>query len=406
MSLPTIEPLPDENESLPPARRRRQRRMIVPPGSSDRDEFLQELSLRTVPSFDFFLFSLLSGITLGAGLLLDAPALFFLAALLAPFMAPAIGIALGTITGSVRFVLQSLIGLAIGSLIVFISGMLAGWAATMLPERIYLQASFHSQFSWPGFLILALGAGMAGYLIVRAPHTRPLVASVAIAYGLYLPIGTAGFGLISGASGLWPNGLFLFLLHLIWAALFGTLVLAMLGLRPLNAAGYLLGILYASTGIAAIALTFSAPPQITLPAALQQPTEEVSSGYVTLQPSATPTQTFTVTPSPTPVPPTATATPTRTLIPSLTPSLTITPVPTPIWAKIYASGSNGALIRAEPSYDSTIVQSLLNDTLVEVLPDSNDNSGGTTWVHVRTSAGKEGWIVRSLLRTATPAAGE
>src|SRR5512138_711867 len=115
MSLPSIEPIPDENENLPPARRRRQRRRIVPPGSGEQAEFLIQLSERMVPSFDFFLFSLLAGLTLGLALLLDSPALVFLAALLAPFMAPALGISLGTIAGTLRFVMQSLGSLSIGS---------------------------------------------------------------------------------------------------------------------------------------------------------------------------------------------------------------------------------------------------------------------------------------------------
>jgi uncharacterized membrane protein len=404
MSLPTIEPISDDTHSLPPARRRRQRRMIIPPGTAERAELLQELSLRVVPSFDFFLFSLLSGLVLGAGLLLDTPALIFLAVLLAPFMAPVIGVALGTVTGSIRFIVQSLVSLLIGSLIVFLTGMLAGWAANLLSERAFVQAGFYSHFTWPSFAILALGALLVNYLIARAPESKPQVSSVAVAFGLYLPIGTAGFGLISGVSGLWPQGLALFLVHLVWAVLIGTFTLTMLGLRPLNAAGYFLGLIYTAAGIGAIAMIFASPPQITLPAALQ-PTEEATAQYVALQPSATVTPTSTLTPTFTPVPPTPTSTPTRTLVPSPTPSVTITPVPTPMWAKVAVTDANGALIRAEPNFEARVIQSLLNETLVEVLPDLVDNTNGVTWVYVRAPSGKEGWIVRALLKTATPAPG-
>ena len=57
------------------------------------------------------------------------------------------------------------------------------------------------------FRVRALGAGLTAYLIVRSPHQKPLVTSVAIAYELYLPAGVAGFGLTSGIGTLWLNSL-------------------------------------------------------------------------------------------------------------------------------------------------------------------------------------------------------
>jgi uncharacterized membrane protein len=377
--------------------------MITSLSSGDRGSFLRELAQRTVPSFDFFLFSLLSGAVLGVALLSDSPALVILAALLAPFMAPMIGISLGTTTGSLRFLLQSLGSLSIGSLIVFLCGAVAGWAVTLLPQRVYQQAAFHSHFTWPDFILLALGVGLTAYLLVRAPSQKPLVTSVAIAYGLYLPVGTAGFGISSGITGLWPDGLLLFVTHLILSALVGTLVLAVLGLRPQNAVGYLLGIIYAVVGVSAVALFANQPP--AAPAvSVVQPTDGVTAGVeaqvLTPTSSSTPSQT----PTSSAVPFTPTPTRTRTLVPTRTATLTITPVPTPIWARISAAEGNGALIREEPNYEAKVVQSLLNGTLIEVLNEV-ENNGSVAWVHVRTVEGKEGWIVRTLLRTATPAPG-
>jgi len=399
MSLPTIEPLPDENESLPPSRRRQQRRMIIIPSTDEQGEFLRDLSLRTVPSFDFYLFSLLAGLALAAAILLDSLALYVLAALLAPFMAPVIGISLGTVTGTIRFVLQSLGSLIIGNLIVFLCGALAGWAAHWMPGREFQQVLFHSRFTWPDFLLLALGAGLAAYLTARAPNQKPLVASAAIAYKLYLPIGVAGFGLSSGAGTLWPDGLLMFFMYLIWAALIGTLVLGIAGLRPLKAAGYVLGALYGAAGLAL--LIFAAGPALVMPAP-DLPSVQVGAVQTnTATPSATASPEPEPTHSVTPEPPTPTLTSTRTLVPTGTPTLTITPVPTPVWALISASEGGGALIRAEPNYNAEVIQSLLNGTLVEVLPEVI-NEGGVAWVHVRLVNEKEGWIVRGLLRTATP----
>jgi uncharacterized membrane protein len=381
--------------------------MILPSDSSEHARFLRELASRTVPSFDFFLFSLLAGICLAAALLLDSPALVFLAALLAPFMAPVIGISLGTITGTVRFILQSLGSLSIGSLIVFLSGMVAGWAVHLLPQHIYQQAALHSHFTWPDFIVLGVGVGLTAFLIVRSPNQKPLVTSVAIAYEIYLPAGVAGFGLSGGITGMWQNSLGLFFTHLVWAALIGALMLGLLGMRPLNAAGYLLGAVYALIGLAAVAVVYST--QVSAPLIPAQPVGVVITASMEPQrQSSTPNPVSSSTPLPTnsqaPATITPTSTTTNTLVPTRTPTLTITPVPTPVWARISASEGNGALVREEPNYNAKVVSSLLNGTLVEVLPDVVNN-GGVAWVHIRMVNDKQGWIVRSLLRTATPAPG-
>lgn len=404
MTLPSIEPLPDENTSLPPARRRRQRRMILPQDSSEQAEFLRELAREIVPSFDFFLFSLFAGAALGVAILLDAPALFVLAALIAPFMAPAVGIALGTVAGKGRFILQSLGSLATGSLIVFLCGALTGWAANLLPARAYQQVAFHSRFAWPDFVLLIIGAALTTYMIARAPRQKPLVSSVAMAYGLYLPVGAAGFGLTSGIGGLWPDGLALFFNHLVWAVIAGIIVLAFLGLRPLTRAGIIAVVVYVLVGLAALSGALAALSQVNIlpPAVTEQ-------GAAASQPSATSAPTLPASPGPTRLPsstpvPAQNPTPTRSLVPTLTATITITPQPTPVWARINAMQGDGALVREKPDYNATVVSSVLNGTLVEILPEV-DSSGGATWVHIRLVNGKDGWVVRSLLRTATPAPG-
>lgn len=411
MTLPSIEPiLPEDSGPLPPARERRKRRAVLTPDGSDRAAYLNSLSQRVVPSFDFFLFSLLSGLVLGAGLLLDSPALVFLAALLAPFMAPVVGLALGTITSSARFWAQALASLLVSGLMVFVSGLLAGWMSVFLPPAHLLQAAFFSRFEWSGFLVISLGIGLTTYLVVRDPDKRPLISSAAIAYGLYLPAGAAGFGLSAGLPAIWQGALGLFLLHLLWAALLGTLLLIVLGQRPLQSAGYVLALAYAGLTVLAFLLTLSVQPQPAVVAVAGSPTavQAAQSAATTAparstanQPPATagaPTNSPTA--SLTPRPPSAT--PTNTLVPSATATITITPMATPVWARITAKEGNGALIREKPDYNATIVQSLLNGNLVEVLADVY-NAGGVTWVRVRTVDGKEGWIVRSLLTTATPA---
>lgn len=391
MSLPTSESLNPEEESMPPARRRRARRMIASGDRSERAAFVEELARRVYPSIDFFLFSLLSSLILGAAALFDAQALFVLAALVAPFMGPLIGLSLATIIGSWRFFLQSLGGFIVGALLVFGAGLAAGLLAEAWPELSYPQSGFHALFTWPDFFVLTVGAAVTTYLLVRAPKQRPLVASTALAYEIYLPIGVAGFGLTSHAAGLWPNGLLVFAIHLGWAALVGAVTLLLMGLRPFNLFGYALGASLGMMGVAALIVVSGVGIAMRAQAPLISPT-----------PSVTPTASLTPLPSLTPVPPTSTPLPTNTLVPSRTPTLTISPAPTPVWARIKPNDKGGALVREQPNYDAPIVKSLLNDTLVQVLPDVYQ-SKNVTWVKISTPDGVEGWIVLTLLVTATPA---
>lgn len=394
MSEPASEPLfPNEAGPLPPARRRRRRRLLIPGDEGGRSAFLQEFAQRTTASLDFFLFSLLAGLALVLALLSDSAAFFVLAALLSPFMAPLVGLSLGVTAGSVGFFFRSLGSLAIGSLLPFLAGLLAGWLSRFWPVQTE-QAALRASISAPDLAVLTLGAGLTTYLMVRSQKQKPLATSVALAYELYLPIGVAGFGLAAQLPDLWPNALQVFLVHLAWAALVSIGVLVISGLRPRTAfAPILLGVGLVTAALAA-ALWFSGPRLFQLGLPLMPAAE------ATATQAPPPTLVATLTPSPAD----PTRTPTNTLVPTRTPTLTVSPAPTPVWAKIVAGSSDGAFVRAEPSLEALVVKSLLNGMLVQVLPETAQNNN-VTWVHVRTTDGIEGWIVRSLIATATPVAG-
>ena len=396
MNLPSIEPiLPEDPDSLPPARRRRSRRINFSGTSqNERAEFLSDVAHRVTPSIDFFLFTLLSGVAVAAALVLDSPAMFLLAVLLAPFLAPVMGLAFGTLLGSPGFFLQAFVAILFGGLTQFGMGALAGWAVQFFQPVMVTQANLHAAFSWPDVLLVTLGAGLTTFLLVRSPDSKPLISNVALVYVLYLPIAVAGFGLTSGAPGLWPDGVIVFAVHLAWAVLVGAIVLAVLRLRPLNLFGYTI-----TTSLVLVCI-LAAVAILGYGTARQQQLALPPPGIAL--PSHTPTVTDTRIPTDTPVPPTMTITPTNTLVPSATPTLTLTPVPTPLWAKVFAPQSNGVLVRLEPNGTSKIVASLLNDNLVEVLPEIVQD-GSVTWVHVRINGTTLGWINQSLLITATPA---
>ncbi|HWQ84005.1 MAG TPA: SH3 domain-containing protein, partial [Anaerolineales bacterium] len=136
-------------------------------------------------------------------------------------------------------------------------------------------------------------------------------------------------------------------------------------------------------GISGTGAAFSA--QIALPT--QVPTSTL-----------TPTLTFTVTA--TSAPPTATLTPSLTPTPTLAPTETLTPTPTPVLALVRTRDGQGALIRSEPG--GQVIGSYLDNVMIQVLPERfEDNSG--VWVKVIGPDGAQGWMLQSLLVTATPA---
>lgn len=404
MSVPTTEHWPDDPDRMPPARRRRARRLLAPLDADERAAFLSELTHRASPSFDFFLFSLLSGLVLSAGLLIDAPALLVLGALAAPLMAPAMGVSLGTVIGSVRYFARSLAGLLIGSLLVLGAGVLAGWAAqtwaaqtgasqvwanqNWLPldwgELSLTYAFLHAQLSWPNFLVMAAGAVLMAISITHSDRS-PALPSVALAYGLYPPLAAAGLGLATGTPHLWPDGLVVFAVHLSWATLLAALTLAVMGFRPLTLFGYtlsaavaLLGVILV-IGLSGAGAAFGA--QIGLPTPI---------------PSPTPTPTLTPTLTLTPVPPTATSTPTLTPTATLTPTSTFTPTATPVFAVVAAPQGDGAYLRAEPNGE--ILGVLANGMQVQILPETTEVNG-VGWVRVISPDGQDGWMVAVLLES-------
>ena len=157
MSFLKSEQWPDDPNRMPPARRRRARRLLTPLNADERADFASRIALRTTPSFDFFLFSLFSGVILSVGLLLDQPALLILGAVLAPLMAPVVGTALGTVLGSVSYFFRSLFAFVLGSLLVFLIGVAAGMGMVLLapywqPASL-AQAHLNAQLSWSNFLV-------------------------------------------------------------------------------------------------------------------------------------------------------------------------------------------------------------------------------------------------------------
>ena len=384
------------------SRRRRARKLLIPRGKSERALYLGEIAKRLVPGVEFFLFSLVAGLVINLAILLDSPAIFILGALLAPFMAPAVGLGFSAAIGSITFFLRSAGAMLIGSALVFASGALGGWVSRLFVDLPVSQARRFTFFSIPDFLLLTIGIVLAIYLTMRMPKQRSLVASVPLAYEIYIPVAVAGYGLTSRGADLFPDALIVSGVHTAWVILAGTLTLAILKLRPFTFFGYLLTA--AIIGSALYGLVISS----ALGSALQRqlapfvtPTLEVSAPVVELPGDLPSTETLEIQ-TPEPNDSATTAVPTNTLMPTLTPTATITPQPTPVWAKVFSPTYSGVMVRQTPGFEGQYLTSLDNESLIQVLPEV-EYVDGAYWAHVLLEDGQEGWMVRSLLLTATPA---
>ncbi len=396
MSIPDTDLQPDDPSKLPPARRRRANRWLVPPDLSERSAFLDELGHRTTPTFDYYLFSFIAGVIMGVGFLMDEPSLLVLGALVAPLMSPVLGLSFGTVMGSARFFTRNFLGLLIGGLLAFWGGSMAGALTFFWNPSSMVQVRVFTQLSWTNFIVLAVGVVLTALAAVHSER-KPSMPSVAVAFELYLPLAAAGFGLSAHIPHLWPDGLVIFAVYLAWAAILGALTLALMGFRPSNLFGYsisgalvLLGIvmLIALGGASAIVTS-----KLGLPTAIPTAT-------FTATPVPTNTLTPTITPSQAPPTPSEVPTITPSPLPSSTP--TISPTPLPVFAYINATSGNppGARLRKDPNGD--VIRTYLNNTLVEILPDTEETSG-YVWVKVRIVKDNEvGWILRNLLLLATP----
>ncbi|MHC1740331.1 MAG: DUF389 domain-containing protein [Anaerolineaceae bacterium] len=379
------------------ARRRRRRHGFIPATKGDRAVFMAQLAERLVANADFYLFSFLSGLVLAAAILLDNPAIYVLAALLAPFMAPVVGLGFATVVGSLRFFFQSLVSLLIGCALVFATGAIGGWISKLLPNVQLTQAHYHVNFTVPDFILLTIGILLAIFITVKAPKNRSLVASVALAYEIYIPIGLAGFGLTSGFQGMFPQGLEIVGIWLAWVIFIGTVFLTILKIRPTTVFGYLLTAVLLAAAMYTLLTNsaFGAAIKAQLQTTPKAPTV-VQTTQMNIFESATPTET--------PIPGAVitlqeSATTMVALPPTYTPTVTITPKPTPLYAQTYSSVSDGVNIRKTAGGDYLAL--LKVNTLVEVLGTSE--VGTQIWVHIRVvETGQEGWILQSLLLTATP----
>ena len=409
--LPTEpEPDPTQNRAQPSrVRRRRVRHLEVPKDAEGQSALIASLARRAYPSYELFFYALICGAVLGLGFLLDSQAMLFFGILLAPLMTPWVGMLLSIVTGSIKFFFETLIALLISAVLIFISSLLAGFASRVFQPLTLNNAFTHSHLWIPELIILAFGAILLTASFVRSEE-KPFLPSILIAYAFFIPLSAGAFGLGAGVPGIWPVGLYVSLVHLGLATVFGLLTLFALRFKP-SMGGLIFAILLGLFIIVAIWVaimgssfestneaaaldanqTLASTPTVEL--VITQTASSTSQALITDTPLIETATPATVTPAPLTLEVTVSTTQSTT---------TLTIEPTPVYARIKANEGGGAYLRKIPN--GKFLATLDNDVQVEVLPDIQEVNG-VTWVHVfatKNGVRLDGWLLQSVLVTATP----
>lgn len=428
---PTDDPAPKPaaavSASAVRARRRRAARQeMFPADAEGQAALIAALSRRAYPSLELFVFSLVSGSIVGLGFLLDSQAVLLLGILVTPIMTPWVGFLLALLTGKLRFLFETIMALLISGVIVFLGGLITGFAARSFLPITFTNVFIHARLWPPALIVFSLSAILLVASFARS-EDKPILPSIIIAYAFYLPINAGGFGLGSGVEGIWPYGLLVFGVHFALASALGLITLFSLKLRP-TAAGTVMsgiallifiGIVITLTGAglpaAPTAGSATSRPTILIPSPIPSATPSITSTFTntplptntpTLTPSATPNGTITTTTTVSATAAIATSTgstPTITVTspPSATPTITLTPQP--VLGKISADEGGGANLRQTPN--GKYILTLDNGTPVEVQSDAR-KVNNVQWLHVFvTVQGRrmEGWLLASIVVYDDPA---
>lgn len=402
----TLEEEPVRTASTP-RRRRRSQRIIERPDASELAERLESIAYRAAPTFDFFVFSFLCGCILGLGFILDAPAILLIGILVAPIISPWVGAALAASTGEGRFFGQTLGGFLTALFMVFFVGLLAGLGSRIFQPLTSSQAFLHSRLWWPDLLLLVIGTMILVIAFIQSEN-KPALASLMVAYELYLPVSAAGFGLGSGVQGLWPEAGLVFLIHLALSLIVSLIVFFYMGFRPLETKGYLLtaGTVMAALVIVAGFAGLGSLINIRGDRSDATPIVVVATSTSTPRPTLKPAVILNITSTPTtvklPTPTRVVPTPTAIVTPTVgfTPSPTL--LPTPVYGKVNSTG-DGAALRKSPG--GPLIIAVQNGYLVEILNDTPVVISGNTWIHVIVklpSGDMDGWMLLNLINTTPP----
>jgi hypothetical protein len=382
------QPVPDQpppEDRLTRARRRRVERKLRELHSDERDRILYELHEQEGFRFSHLLYALISGLLVGLGFHYDQMVLILAGILVAPRMTSILGLAMAATLGSPRTFLRNLFLLAINA-VIFAAAVGVVVYVSNPSNSISEMILSHAQLSYLDFAFLVFGSVI---LTSRFAHDSEIasLASAAVAYEIFLPLGVIALGILGIRSDLLGGALLTFVLHLTWAVAASVSVFIALGFRPLErkAGSYLATVVLMSLVVLLGMLSLGGAILVVTP--IPTPTVTHFPTY-TLPPTPTGTATMT---------PTSTTTPT----PSSTPTQPPTPTPTPIRGVIFGTGGLGVMLRESPN--GAALGGLFDGTKVEVIggPLLIENA---IWWEVRTQSGEVGWVLGEFMATATPEA--
>jgi uncharacterized hydrophobic protein (TIGR00271 family) len=200
-----------------------------------RREVLEQLSIASSPSFDYFLMVVLSCAIATFGLLTDSAAVIIGAMLVAPLMSPILGLSLASVAGERSVFQKAVIALIRGILIAVILSTLLSWIAQLFPFDILKElpnevlARTHPT---PFDLGIALAGGAAAAYALAQPQLSAALPGVAIATALMPPLCTVGIGISLRSPEIALGAFLLFLTNLVTISFAGILVFVLMGFRP------------------------------------------------------------------------------------------------------------------------------------------------------------------------------
>jgi len=148
------------------------------------------------PSFNYFVFIILSAIIAGAGLILNSPAVVIASMIISPLMGPVLGLSFGIITSDRMMIRNSIIAQIIGILISICCGIFLGYLTIILIEDPQITSEMVSR-NFPIYLdiIIASCAGIAVGFSITGTVKFTLVGA-AIALSLMPPAVNVGLVLM------------------------------------------------------------------------------------------------------------------------------------------------------------------------------------------------------------------
>ena len=162
------------------------------------EEIRSDIEEGANPTFNYFIFIILSAIVAGAGLILNSPAVVIASMIISPLMRPILGLSFGITSRDGKMVRNSTIAQVFGVLISICSGIFLGYITILIIEDPEITSEMAAR-RFPNYLdiIIAICAGIAvGFCITGT--VRSTLVGAAIALALMPPAVNIGLALMYG----------------------------------------------------------------------------------------------------------------------------------------------------------------------------------------------------------------